>query len=284
MFKDYYQLAKPGIIYGNALATVGGFLLAARGHFNPWLFAATLLGISLIIGSACVLNNYIDRDIDILMARTKRRALVSGKISGRNALIYAAVLGTLGTAVLGIYTNLLTLIIALIGMLFYVVIYGYAKRHSVRGTEIGSISGAVPPVVGYVAVTGQVDGGAWLLFAILVIWQMPHFYAIAMYRLDDYAAAAIPVLPVKVGLRVTKFYIIAYVAAFALVVPLLTILGYTGITFLVVMSLVAIAWFILGLRQWRSPDYAAWARRMFHFSLSVLVVLCVMWSVDVLLP
>ena len=284
MIKEYYQLAKPGIIYGNALATVGGFLLAARGHFDPLLLAATIVGISLIIGSSCVLNNYIDRDIDVLMARTKRRALVSGKISGRNALIYAAVLGLAGAALLGVYTNMLTLIIALIGMLFYVVIYGYAKRHSVRGTEIGSISGAVPPVVGYVAVTGHLDGGAWLLFAILVIWQMPHFYAIAMYRLDDYAAAAIPVLPVKSGMRTTKFFILAYVAAFALVVPLMTILGYTGITFLIVMSLVTLAWLILGLRQWRSRDYVQWAHRMFRFSLSVLVVLCVMWSVDVLLP
>src|SRR5579871_5606007 len=149
MFKLYVQLTKPGIIFGNLFAAVGGFFLASRGHFNPVLFVATVCGISLVIGSGCVVNNYIDRDIDAKMERTKKRALVKGAISGRNAILYASVLGIIGFLLLFIYTNLLTVCVGLVGYFFYVVMYTIWKRKSDIGTIVGSVSGAVPPVAGY---------------------------------------------------------------------------------------------------------------------------------------
>ncbi len=237
-----------------------------------------------MIASACVLNNIIDRNIDKVMARTKQRALANGLITLPNAFIYALVLGLVGYAVLAIYTNLLTLTIALTGMFFYVVLYGLAKRGSVHSTLVGSVSGAVPIVVGYVAVTNQFDGAALLLFMILAFWQMPHFYAIATYRLKDYKAAKLPVLPAVKGLEITKFQIMIYITAFAVANFLLYAFGYTGLIYLIVMVGLSIIWFIRGLDGFNSPNSTIWGRRMFLFSLVVISVLAIMLSLNHWLP
>lgn len=283
--KTYYYLTKPGIIYGNALAALAGFLLASKSHIDFWLLLAVLLGVSLVIASGCVFNNYIDRGIDEKMSRTKRRALVRGVIKGRHALIYATFLGISGFVVLLVYTNLLTVMVGVVGLVDYVILYGYSKRRSVHGTLIGSISGATPPVAGYVAATDRLDVGAVLLFLILVFWQMPHFYAIAMYRLKDYTAAGLPVLPVERGSRVTKRSILAYIILFTTACVLLTVYGYTGYVFLIAMIVLGGVWIWKGLRGWRdAQDDARWARGMFFHSLLVLVAFCVLISATVVLP
>lgn len=282
--KAYYLLAKPGIIYGNAVSTVAGFFLASKHHFSPGLFLVTLLGISLVMASGCVFNNYIDKDIDAVMKRTRNRALVKGTISDRNALVYATVLGLVGTALLGLWANWLTAAIALFGLLVYVVFYGITKRRTVYGTLVGAVAGAVPPVVGYCAVTNHLDLAAWLLFAILVVWQMPHFYAIAIYREEDYGSVSIPVLPVKSGIAITKIHMAVYIALFIITTSLLTVFGYTGITYLVVSLVVGVAWFRLALQGFTTPKDVIWARKLFRFSLIVLVVVCAMLSVNTFLP
>ena len=282
--RDYYNLTKPGIIYGNALTTLGGFLLATKFHFPLALLFATLGGISLVIASACVFNNYIDRDIDEKMARTKKRALVSGEIAGQSALIYASVLGIVGYLILVHYVNRLTAGIGLVAFVDYVVLYGYAKRNSVHGTVVGSISGAAPVVAGYTAVTDHFGLAALILFLILVCWQMPHFYAIAMYRIDDYKAAHIPVLPIKSGMRATKIQILAYIITFMLALGALTTFGYAGVSFLIVMETFAFYWLWLGLKGFKTPDNKKWARKMFFFSLVVILALSVMLSLGKALP
>ncbi|MGI9028017.1 MAG: heme o synthase [Candidatus Saccharimonadales bacterium] len=282
MFITYYRLAKPGIIRGNAVTATAGFFLAAQSHFNFALFVAMLAGLSLVIASGCVFNNYIDRGIDKKMARTRQRALVSGAISGRAALLYASLLGVLGTAILGYFTNLLTMFITLTGFVFYVVIYGYWKRKSVHGTLVGSVSGAVPPVVGYTAVSGQLDWAALILFLILVLWQMPHFYAIALYRSKDYAAASIPVLPVKKGVLTTKIQILLYIALFTVAASTLSIFGYASHGYLAVAIVLGVSWLGLGLRGFRAADTNRWAHTMFFYSLIVITVLCTAISVDAL--
>ena len=284
MLGAYYRLTKPGIVYGNAITAAGGFLLASKRHIDIGLLLATLAGLSLIIASACVFNNYIDRDIDKKMVRTKKRALVSGIISGRNALIYASLLGLTGGLILGLFTNLLTLSIALAGLFAYVVLYGVGKRRTVHGTVIGSISGAVPPVVGYTAVTDRLDTGALLLFIILVCWQMPHFYAIAIYRSKDYTAAKIPVLPLKRGLRHTKIQMAGYILAFTAATIALAGFGYAGTAYLVVMVLVSLAWLRLALQGFKTKDDNAWARKLFRFSLIVTLTFSIMISLNAVLP
>jgi protoheme IX farnesyltransferase len=285
--KAYYTLAKPGIIYGNAITAIGAFFLASRGQFNVVLFLAMLLGISFVMGSACVFNNYLDRDIDMLMKRTKIRALVTQEIPGINALVYATVLGILGLFALACYTNLLTAGIALFGFFMYVAVYGIAKRRTVHGTVIGSISGAVPPVVGYCAVTNQIDAAAIILFLILVCWQMPHFYAIAIFRQDDYTAAKIPVLPAVRGIRATKVSILGYIVAFMAISALLTAYHYTGYIYLAASSILGLAWLRMALQGFTKKDATddkLWARKVFRFSLITLTALSVLWAIAVLLP
>lgn len=284
MLKAYYHLTKPGIIYGNAINAVGGFLFASRGHVDLGLLLAVIIGTSMVIASACVFNNYIDQGIDKKMARTKKRALVSGVISGRSALLYASALGIAGFVVLGLWVNALTLCLGLIAFFDYIVLYGLSKRNSVHGTIVGSIAGAMPVVAGYTAVTGTLDRSAFLLFLILVLWQMPHFYAIAMFRLKDYTAAHIPVLPVKSGLRSTKIHIIAYVAAFTLAVSMLTVFSSAGYTYLLVMVLLGTTWVIKGIKGFGTSDDTMWARKMFFFSLLVILMFSVMLSLNVYLP
>lgn len=282
----YYQLTKPGIIYGNALTAASGFLLAAAGlkHLDVWLLLITVFSISLIIASACVLNNYIDRGIDTKMNRTKKRALVSGTISGRSAILYATILGVLGFIVLALGTNTLTTLLGIVAIIMYVAVYGIAKRRSVYGTLVGSVSGALPPVAGYTAITNELDAGAIILFLILTFWQMPHFYAIAMYRKDDYAAASIPVWPIKKGMESTKIQILLFIVAFIVAAAALTLFGYTGITYLTIMTLIGLRWLWLGLQGFKADDDIRWARKMFFFSLFVILALSATIPLGVLLP
>jgi len=282
--KRYYRLTKPGIIYGNDFTAAAGFLLASQGEIDWWLMLATLVGISLVIACGCVLNNYIDRDIDRKMARTNKRALVSGTISVRDALIFAGVLGVAGLTILGVYTNALTVALGALGLFFYVVVYGVAKRTTVHGTIVGSISGALPPVAGYTAVTGHLDGAALLLFAVLVAWQMPHFYSIAMFRYKDYKTAGLPVLPVKKSMMAAKRQILVYVVLFLIAIAELTVFGYTGYLFLAVVGAVGLVWLARSLQGLRTTDDTRWARKMFGFSLIVLIVFSVMIAVDSVLP
>lgn len=274
MLKEYYELTKPGIIFGNAITATAGFFLASRGHVNNFLFLAMLIGLSLVIACGAVLNNYIDRKIDIKMERTKNRALVRGIISTRNAITYGIILGFLGFFILGLYTNFLTTLITFVGVFFYLVVYSIGKRYSVHGALLGSVAGAVPPVVGYTAVTNSLDGGAFLLFLILVIWQMPHFYATAIYRKDDYGSAGIPVLPIKRGIHHTKIQMLVYVIAFAIATYMLAAFGYAGWLYAIVVSLVNFGWIALTLKGFWELNDKKWARKMFFYSLIVLMV----WS------
>lgn len=282
--RTYYRLTKPGIIYGNAITATAGFLLAAKTHLQPELFVTMLGGVALVIASGCVFNNYIDRHIDQKMARTKKRALARGVVSGKAALLYAITLGVVGFLLLALFVNMLVFWIGMVGFIDYVVLYGYSKRKSVYGTLVGSISGATPPVAGYCAVTGRLDMGAFILFLILVCWQMPHFYAIAMYRVDDYAAASIPVLPVKKGMHAAKLNIVAYIAAFLISTLLLTVFGYTGFVYMVGIAIVGAMWLWRGVQGFKAVDDKAWARKMFGFSLVVTLAMSVLIPLGALLP
>lgn len=282
--RDFYYLTKPGIIRGNLITATAGFLLAAKGDIDLLLFLSMLGGLGLVVASACVFNNYLDRDIDAKMSRTKKRALVAGTVSTKNALIFATSLGWLGSLILAVQTNLVAWGAAMLGLFFYVIVYGIGKRRTVWGTVIGSISGAVPPVVGYTAVTGNVSLVAIVLFLILVFWQMPHFYAIAMFRLKDYRAAGIPVLPAVSGMRATKVQIIMYIYAFIAATALLNILGTTGDVYLFITLLLGTFWLWTGLKGFKVTDDERWARQMFRFSLLVITGWSIMISIDHWLP
>jgi protoheme IX farnesyltransferase len=157
------------------------------------------------------------------------------------------------------------------------------KRRTKFGTLVGAISGATPPVVGYVAVANRLDAGAIILFLILCLWQMPHFFAIAIYRLKDYTSASVPVYPVKEGILSTKKQILYYIAAFIIAASLLTFFGYTSYAYLGVVVLLGTLWLSLGIKGFRADDDKFWARKMFFASLLVLTVLFLTISVDSLI-
>lgn len=279
--KNYYSLTKPGLVYGNVISTIGGFLLASHGNINLHLLFATLIGISFIMASGCVFNCYIDIDIDKLMKRTQNRVLVKGLISKQHALIFGFVLLVIGVLDLAAFTNKLTVFIALVGFFVYVVLYTmWLKRISIHSTLIGSIAGASPIVVGYCAVTGNFDSCAQILFIILVVWQMPHSYALYIGFLDDYTKAAINILPVVKGIYWTKLNIVFYVISFFFAEMLLSVFNYVGYVYLVVMTFLSAIWVILAYKGLKVKNIKKWARGIFFYSILVIVVFSVLISFD----
>lgn len=285
--KSYYSLTKPGVLYGNVITAVAGFLLAA-GHFKMFefgLFAATIVGMTLVIASACALNNVLDQDIDAIMERTKARVVAHGDIAGSKATIFSALLGLVGLAILVFWTNWLVVSVGVFGFVVYVWLYGaFSKRRSIHGTLVGSISGAMPILAGYVAVADKFDIGAVMVFLMLFFWQFPEFYSIAIYRRKEYEAAGIPVMSVVKGVRSTTLQIFVYTALFVAASLALTPLGYAGLVYFVVMAILGVYWLRLGAQGLRAKNADAWARRMFHFSLIVLLALSGMLAIGALLP
>ncbi|MEJ2715612.1 MAG: heme o synthase [Deltaproteobacteria bacterium] len=279
--KNYLLVAKPGIIFGNLISAAAGFFLASRGRVDGVALPATLIGISLVVASACILNNCIDRNIDRKMSRTRDRALAKGLISVKIAVSYATILGIAGLALLWAATNPLPVVIVLAGLVIYVGLYSlYMKRNSIYGALIGSLAGAMPPLAGYCAVTGRFDMGAVILLSIFSLWQMPHCYAIAVFRLDDYTAAAIPILPVKQGTAAAKRHIVGYILAFMAATLLLTLGGYTGYSTFAVATVLGLCWLYMAWSGYAASDERLWAKKLYIFSILTIVILSVMMSID----
>jgi len=275
--KAYGLLLKPGIIAGNLVTMLAGFALASKGTMDPVKCLGALLGLSFLIGSACVFNNYIDCAADEKMTRTKERARAKEALSSFHMLLLGTLLGMLGTISLAFFSKPLALIIALSAFAIYVLFYSFFKYHSAHATLIGSLAGAAPPLVGYAAVSGHLDASAWTFFALIALWQMPHFYAIALYRLEDYKKAAIPVLPIKQGVLTTKIHMLFYIIAFIGAAFLLAYFADLRPSFLAVSLAVGFAWLVLCLRGlFRCPDELLWARKMFLFSLIVVMSVSLM--------
>ncbi len=283
--KNYLLVAKPGMVLGNLISTAAGFCLASKGRVDGAALAATLIGMCLVVASACVFNNCIDRKIDRKMVRTRNRALATGVISIKSALSYATILAIAGMVLICAATNLLAVAITLAGLVIYVVVYSlYMKRSSVYSTLVGSLAGAAPPLAGYCAVTGRFDMGAAILLAIFTLWQMPHCYAIAVYQLDDYTAAGIPVLPVKQGTAAARKHMVGYILPFVAATLMLTFGGYTGYWTLVVATVLGLTWLHLAWSRYAASDERLWAKKLFIFSILTISVMSVMMSIDFTAP
>lgn len=206
MLKNFYQLTKPGIVWSNALTAAAGFALASHSNFNWLLLVMMLVGLSCIISSACVFNNYADRAIDAKMERTKTRPSIHA-LSGSSILIFGTLLGLIGIGILWQFTTTLAMSFAIAGFGIYVFLYTPFKPRTPHALWIGALAGATPPVVGYVTLTNQFDLIALSLFLFLFFWQIPHFLAIGSYRYDDYAQAGVPLLvhkPSDAGRRTAR--------------------------------------------------------------------------------
>jgi protoheme IX farnesyltransferase len=282
MIRAYYRLAKPGIVWSNTLMAAAGFCLAASlaGPFDFVALFGVVAGTALVIAAACVTNNYIDREIDSKMKRTRGRALVTHDITAKTALTFAGILFLVGFGLLVLFTNWLVVVLGAVAFFSYVVLYGIAKRKTALGTLVGTLPGGLPPVAGYAAVTGTLDLACLLLFLILLSWQMAHFYSIAMRRRSEYKAAGVPVWAVVYGMDATKRQIIGFVILFIVSSVSLTLFGYTGTLFAVVTAVMGIAWLVKS----RGKADEKWAKRMFLFSLAVLLTTITMIAIGGLLP
>lgn len=262
------------------MTAAAGFLFASLRQINFWRLIVFLIGIALVIACGCVVNNYIDRNLDKKMKRTMKRAMVTGVISAHSAFIYAAVLATTGFLLLGLYVNSLTVYLGITALFSYVVLYGIAKRRTVHGTLVGTIAGSMSLLAGYCAVSGRIDETALILFLIMAAWQMPHFYAIAIFRSKEYKAAGIPVLPLKSGVGVTKLQILLYIGLYILTCVALALRGHAGLLYLVVMAGLGLRWLHLSIKGFGAADDNKWARSLFGFSLVVLMGFSFMIAID----
>ncbi|MEI3611016.1 heme o synthase [Pseudogracilibacillus sp. SO30301A] len=274
--KDIKSVIKIGIVNSNLFTVFAGYWLAlyfADASFmeNIKLFLLTMFGSIFVLIGASVLNNWYDVDIDPVMSRTKNRPTVTGKIS-LNSVLFLGIVSTLLGLILLYFTTITAAIVAFIGWFTYVVLYTiWSKRKYTLNTEIGCVSGAVPPLIGWSAVNPELFHIVPIvLFVIMFIWQTPHFLALAMKNCKEYKAAGIPMLPVVHGFEFTKRQIVVYIAC---LLPLPFFLGELGITFLISATILNLAWLIIGLSGFFMRNVMKWANIVFFYSLGYLIII-----------
>jgi heme o synthase len=277
---DYYELAKPRIIVLLLITTAAAMVMAARGIPPLGLVFWTLLGGTLAAGSAGALNCVFDEDIDRVMARTMRRPIPQGRISPRAGTIYAVILGIAAFAILFLLVNPLAAWLSLAGNVFYVGIYTmWLKRRTALNIVIGGAAGAVPPLVGWAAVTHQIGGPALGLFALIFLWTPPHFWSLALMTETDYDKAKVPMMPNVAGEERTKREIIYYTILLVVASLALYPLHVMGALYTGAAAVLGGIFLYDTLRTWKDSGNF-WARRTFKFSLLYLALMCLVMVID----
>jgi protoheme IX farnesyltransferase len=282
VIRSYVQLTKPRIIPLLLIETAAAMWVAGQGQVDPVLLMVTLLSGTLAAASAQTINCVYDRDIDYDMERTRHRPIPSGRIQIRDALVFAGVLAALSFTLLVVFANLLSAVMAMVGLAIYVGVYTYwLKRSSPQNIVIGGAAGAVPPLVGWAAVTGDLPLAAWLFFCIVFIWTPPHFWGLAMLIQDDYAKVKVPMMPVVVGDAATARQIWYYTLVLVPLTLMMTYpLGATGVVY------GAIALFLGGVfvrKAWallNAPGDRDLARSLFKYSILYMMLLSASMVVD----
>jgi protoheme IX farnesyltransferase len=272
LWKDLLSLIKPGITCSNLLATVAGFRLASDGWSQPELMLWTVAGTFFVVSGGCIWNNVQDRDMDQRMIRTRLRPLPAGRIPWRWAGWLGFLFSLLGLLLLGWFVNGLAALWGAIGLGWYGLVYtAWLKRKSVWNTIVGGVAGAVPPLIGWTAVTGTMEPGAWVLFFLLFFWQPPHFYALALLKQEEYRQAGIPMWPVIRGWQETWEQMVAFsgiLLPVSALLPLMGIVSWAYLWVVIPLGLVFCGWSAVG-RWVRNRDH--WARQCFRLSLLYLV-------------
>ena len=271
--REYLQLTKPRVVALLVFCAVIGMFLAVPG-IPPWrALVFGTLGIWLASGSAAAFNHLIDERIDKLMVRTARRPLATGKLHARQVLVFAAVLGVLSMVVLATQVNVLTAWLTFGGLIGYALVYtAYLKRATPQNIVIGGLAGAIPPVLGWTAVTGALHPFALQLCLIIFVWTPPHFWALAIFRREDYARAQIPMLPVTHGVRYTRWQILLYTILLVLVSLLPSITGHSGLIYFGGAAVLGVGFLYYAFRLMSPPD-EYFAMRVFKYSVIYLMAL-----------
>ncbi|MGG6296496.1 heme o synthase [Leptolyngbya sp. AN02str] len=282
IIQSYWQLTKPRIIVLLLITTAGSMWIAGQGEVDPVLLFVTLLSGFLAAASANTINCLYDRDIDYEMERTRHRPLPSGRIQPRDALLFAIALALASFSLLTVFANLLSACLAMAGIVTYVLVYTHwLKRHSTQNIVIGGAAGAIPPLVGWAAVTGELSWAAWILFAIIFFWTPPHFWALALMIRQDYAKVGVPMLPVVSGEVVTAkqiwIYTLLLIPLTLLLVFPIHVMGLVYTVFALVLGgfFLAKAWALL-----ENPSDQSAARSLFKYSIFYMMLLCAGMAVD----
>lgn len=280
VWRDYLELCKPRVVALMLLTVVVGMYLAVPGWVPlPTLFIS-LLGIGLCAGSAAAINHLVDKRIDAIMTRTKKRPVARGRISVIQALWFAGIMGVGGVVLLNYFINTLTAVLTFITVIGYAGVYtGYLKRATSQNIVIGGLAGAAPPLLGWTAMTNQLDPQALLLVLIIFTWTPPHFWALAIYRFEDYQHAEIPMLPVTHGIGYTKLSVLLYTILLLVVSVLPFAVGLSGRFYLVGALLLGARFMYWAVRLYRS-EQAIVAMRTFRFSIIYLMLLFVFLLID----
>jgi len=274
---DYISLTSPRITLLVMLTGFAGMWVASKGVFQTSVFLWCLLGIGLSSSGASVYNNWYDRNIDGHMRRTNKRPLPSGRISAKGDFVFATCLTITAVLVMALFVNILSAVLTALAVLAYSWLYTTLKRRTPLATEIGGISGALPPLIGWSAVRGGIGFEAVLLAAILFFWQPPHFWHLAIRHNKDYTAAGIPTLPSAAGEEITKLKVLQYVAALLPVSMLPYITGVFGNIYMATVSMLGLIYFVIAVLDLRVKA----VRRVFHYSIVYMSVLLIAVIVDV---
>ena len=281
---DLLGLCKLKVVSLILLTAVVGMFLAVPAPYYPdlMLVLAASVGISMASASAAVFNHIVDEQIDIQMSRTDQRPLPQGKVSRNQALIWGVFLGVVGLGVLQLFVNTITMVLTFISLIGYAVIYTmYLKRATPQNIVIGGAAGAAPPVLGWTAISGtQGIEYALLLFLIVFIWTPPHFWALAIYRVEEYRKVDIPMLPVTHGLAYTRIQILLYTILLLLVTLLPYLSGMSGLIYLVSAVVLGLIFLMYAIKIYKNPDDNKIAWRTFLFSVNYLMLLFTSLLVD----
>jgi heme o synthase len=284
-FADYFELTKPKVVALLLLTAVVGMFMATNediGWIPPWqALVFGTIGIGFASGAAAVVNHVVDERIDIIMARTTSRPIPQKKVSPKKAITFATILAVVSMLMLGFLVNLPTAILTFLGLVGYAFVYTmYLKRATPQNIVIGGLSGAVPPLLGWTAVTGNyTDPNALLLVLIVYVWTPPHFWALAIHRCEDYAKAEIPMLPVTHGIEFTKSCIVYYTILLIITTVLPFLTGYSGIIYLLGALILGFIFLYYALKlKYRAEELTA--IKTFGYSIVYLMVLFVLLLVD----
>jgi protoheme IX farnesyltransferase len=280
IFNQYLILCKPRVVVLIVFTAVVGMFLAVPGWPPLVAMLAGTLGIGLAASSAAAINHLLDRRIDAKMKRTKHRPLASGQLTERNVLIFALSLGVMAMVILILWVNTLTAILTFLSLIGYAIVYtAWLKRATPQNIVIGGAAGAAPPVLGWAAVTGSVDPQAMLLFLIIFIWTPPHFWALAIYRKEEYALVDIPMLPVTHGAAFTRLQILLYTILLVIVTTLPYLTGMSGLVYLAGVTVLNAGFMWYVLRMMTSKDVLL-PMQTFAFSITYLMFLFIFLLAD----
>jgi len=281
---DLLGLCKLKVVALILLTAVVGMFLAVPAPFLPdvWLVISASVGISMAAASAAVFNHVVDEQIDMQMSRTDQRPLPQGKVSRNQALVWGVFLGVIGLGVLQLFVNTITMVLTFISLIGYAVVYTmYLKRATPQNIVIGGAAGAAPPVLGWTAITGtQGIEYALLLFLIVFVWTPPHFWALAIYRVEEYRKVDVPMLPVTHGLAYTRLQILLYTVLRLLVTLLPYLAGMSGLIYLAAALILGFMFLAYSIKIYRNPDDNKIAWATFMFSVNYLMLLFVALLVD----